>query len=513
MHRQRESIIACAAALVSGTLITLFLTIQTGIGSAQGPGLDARIAEACSQCHQLPTPDVLPKSEWRDKINTMFHLANLELLGKYGRPIWDLDPPQVANFFIERAPEELKALPWRSAGVSPKLKFEHSRLSGGSMIIERPGGANVQLHDLFKDIPGPELVVCDMLSGWVSWTDPKDPSMGLQPIVQLKNPCHSELVDLDQDGKKDLLISELGDPLPSDAEFGSVALLRRTNDRQFEVIRLTPNIGRVADARPADFDGDGDLDVVVGEFGWRKLGSIRYLENVSSKPSDLKFEMRQIDPRHGTIHVPVVDLNGDGRPDFIALISQEFETVVAFVNQGSGEFTAEDIYVGPHPHWGSSGIEPLDFDGDGDLDVLMTNGDTLDDMKLRQYHGISWMENTGKFPFTRHEIDFYYGVHRAEAGDLDGDGDLDLAACSFLPDLPDERLKALTLSGLVWYEQTSPGKFVGHPVVDGIRCDFPTLELGDLDGDGRLDIMVANLMGTPRPDGSEPALVEIFRQK
>jgi hypothetical protein len=305
----------------------------------------------------------------------------------------------------------------------------------------------------------------------------------------------------------------LGDPLPSDAEFGSVALLRQTSGRQFEVIRLTPNIGRVADARPADFDGDGDLDIVVGEFGWRKLGSIRFLENVSQKPSDLKFEMRQIDPRHGTIHVPVVDLNGDGRPDFIALISQEFETVVAFLNQGNGEFTAEDIYVGPHPHWGSSGIEPLDFDGDGDLDVLMTNGDTLDDMKLRQYHGISWLENTGEFPFTRHPIDFYYGVHRAEAGDLDGDGDLDLAACSFLPDLPDERLKALNLSGLVWYEQTSPGKFVGHPVVDGIRCDFPTLELGDLDGDGRLDIMVANLMGTPRADGSEPALVEIFRQK
>jgi hypothetical protein len=511
--RRERAFLGASATICLLSWVFFFPTPRAEHESGQPDDLGARIAQACSQCHMLPPPALLPKHQWRDKVNTMFHLANLELLGKYGRPIWDLDPPQVANYYIERAPTELTAEPWRSAGVSPKLNFERRFLSGGSMVVERPGGANVQLYDIFEDIPGPELIVCDMLSGWVSWTDPKDPEMGLQPIAHLKHPCRSELVDLDQDGKMDLLIAELGDPLPSDAELGSVALLRRLEGREFEVVRLTPNMGRVADARAADFDGDGDLDIVVAEFGWRKLGSIRYLENVSQRPSDLRFEMRQLDPRHGTIHVPIVDLNNDGKPDFIALISQEFETVVAFLNKGNGEFDVEEIYVAPHPHWGSSGIEVLDFDGDGDLDVLMTNGDTLDDMELRQHHGISWLENKGTFPFTRHEIDFYYGVHRAVAGDLDGDGDLDIVACSFLPDLPDERLEALSLSGIVWYEQVEPGKFVGRPIVEGIRCDFPTLVLGDFDGDNRLDIIVANLMGTPRADGSEPALVESFRRK
>lgn len=443
----------------------------------------------------------------------MFHLANLELLGKYGRPIWDLDPPAVAAYFTARAPEQLNAPPWGPAPVSARVRFDRRQLEGGSMLVERPGGANVQLHDVFDDSPGPELIVCDMLSGWVSWTNPRDPNGRLNPIAQLKNPCHSELVDLDGDGQMDLLIAELGDPLPSDAEFGSVALLRRTGPRQFEVKRLTPNIGRVADARAADFDGDGDLDIVVAEFGWRKLGSVIYLENVSRHPSELKFEPRVVDPRHGAIHVPIVDLNGDGRPDFLALISQEFETVVAYINQGNGEFGIEEIYTAPHPHWGSSGIEPLDFDGDGDIDILMTNGDTLDDMKIRDYHGISWLENRGSYPFVRHEIGRYYGVHRAEAGDLDGDGDLDIVACSFLPDLPDEELRRLGLSGLVWFEQVAKGKFEKRTIVERLRCDFPTLDLGDFDGDGRLDIMIANLMGTPRADGSEPPLVEIFRQR
>lgn len=488
----------------------LALTAVKGPESSAESDLEKQISTACSQCHKLPPPDIMARSEWPQKVEAMFHIANLELLGKYGRPIWDLDPPDVIDYFASRAPEVLPDTPWGPAPISQKVKFKRTLIEGGATLVDRPGAANVQLWDLMPDIPGPELVVCDMLSGWVSWTDPDDPSVGLQPIAQLKNPCHSEMVDLDQDGQLDLVIAELGDPLPSDAEFGSVALLHRTGNRDFEVVRLTENMGRVADARPADFDQDGDIDLLVIEFGWRKLGSIRYFEN-RSEGGRLNFVGKVIDPRNGSIHGPILDLNGDNLPDFVVLISQEHETVVAFTNKGKGEFQVDEIWAAPHPHWGSSGIEPVDFDGDGDLDILMTNGDTLDDMKIKEYHGIGWLENKGSFPYTYHRIDSYPGVHRAEAGDLDGDGDLDFVASSFLPELGDERHDKLQLSGLVWYEQTSKLKFTKHFLVK-TRCDFPTLDLGDVDGDKRLDVMIGNLMGTPRADGSEPALVEIFQQ-
>ena len=98
------------------------------------------------------------------------------------------------------------------------------------------------------------------------------------------------------------------------------------------------------------------------------------------------------------------------------------------------------------PAWGSSGIQVVDFDKDGDPDVLMTNGDTFDDMLPKPYHGIQWLENRGTFPFTAHTLATLAGVLRAQAVDLDGDGDLDVVACALLP--ADARVAQPAGSGL-----------------------------------------------------------------
>jgi hypothetical protein len=118
----------------------------------------------------------------------------------------------------------------------------------------------------------------------------------------------------------------------------------------------------------------------------------------------------------------------------------------------------------PTPAWGSSGIELVDLDGDGDLDVLVTNGDMLDDFRLKPYHGIRWLENRGGFPFVPHDLANLPGAHRARAVDLDGDGDLDIVACAFV-EFKAEGTPISTVAAfpsLVWLEQTSPGTFVRH---------------------------------------------------
>ena len=148
-----------------------------------------------------------------------------------------------------------------------------------------------------------------------------------------------------------------------------------------------------------DFNGDGKPDLLVGAFGWRSTGFIGLLANRTESYAQPSFETARLDERTGTIHVVPTDLNKDGRLDFVALISQQHETVVAYLNNGAG-FAQETLYTAPHPNWGSSGMQLVDFDRDGDLDVLVTNGDSFDDFLLKPYHGIQWLENEGRYPYT-----------------------------------------------------------------------------------------------------------------
>ena len=144
--------------------------------------------------------------------------------------------------------------------------------------------------------------------------------------------------------------------------------------------------------RAADFGGDGDLDVLVAEFGWRLTGRVLLLEQQSFQAGRFQFKTHVVDERHGASHVPIVDLDGDGRLDFVALISQEHETVVTFTNSGRNSFRADAIYSAPDPSYGSTAIQLADLDADGDVDVLLTNGDSFDSHILKPEHSLQWLE-------------------------------------------------------------------------------------------------------------------------
>src|SRR5262249_32109537 len=154
----------------------------------------------------------------------------------------------------------------------------------------------------------------------------------------------------------------------------------------------------------------------------------------------------------------------DGKPDFVALIAQEHEAVVAFLNEGGGRFRAETLYAAPHPAYGSSGIQLVDLNRDGKLDVLYTNGDVLDAPHLlKPYHSVQGRDTRPadwkKPPSVHHPIGGMYGVHRAVAADLRGDGRPDVVAVSYLPPEHFPQREPLKLDSVVLFEQVAPGKF------------------------------------------------------
>jgi hypothetical protein len=448
----------------------------------------------CSQCHAYPQPDIFPRTAWKAEIEQAFRFFQ-----ESGRTMQAPTVEEVVRHYEEGAPVEL-ALPdlVRASGPGPV----HWERMGCPVLPQAPvpGIANVNLVHLF-DERRLDVLACDMRAGLVLALSPYAREAAEWKVLgHVPNPAHAEVVDLDGDGIKDILVANLGSQEPTDQRCGSVVWLRGNANGGFTPITLLDKVGRVADVQAADFRGIGKLDLVVAVFGWRHTGEVIYLENQTTDWSHPVFVPHVLDDRHGAIHVPVGDINGDGRPDFVALISQEHETIEAFLNDGNGRFRKETIYKGPHPAYGSTGIQLVDLNGDGKLDVLYTNGDSFDKPHiLRPYHGIQWLENRGQFPFVHHPIATMYGVHRAVAADFRGNSKLDIVAVSYLPAQHFPERERRNLDAVIYLEQTTPGQFARHTLETG-SCDHVTCVAGDVFGRGKTDFVTGNLVSAPGRD-------------
>jgi hypothetical protein len=442
-------------------------------------------------CHAYPPPETFPRAAWRLEVKQAYDFFRQSNLAT------DFPSQEaVALYYEHRAPEELplvtKEKPGRPSPVSFRRK-EYDTPGGGST---QPAVSHVNLVHLF-DERRLDVLVCEMRRGQILALQPYTPQPTWRTLYDCGpdggfNPAHAEVVDLDGDGIPDVLVANLGSFLPTDAPCGSVVWLRGRRDGRFEPHTLLDGVGRVADVQAADFRGGGKKDLVVAAFGWRNTGEVLYLENQTTDWDKPRFVPHVVDDRHGAIHVPVGDLDGDGRPDFVALISQEHETVVAFLNQGGGHFRKETVYTAPHPAYASSGIQLVDLNDDGRLDVLYTNGDSLDPPPLlKPYHGIQWLENQGRFPFEHHPLTSMYGVMRAVAVDLTGKAKKDIVAVSFLDADSYPRRRELQLDAVVLLEQVAPGRFVRHSLETG-TCDHFTCVAGDIFHDGRVHLVTGS---------------------
>jgi hypothetical protein len=297
-----------------------------------------------------------------------------------------------------------------------------------------------------------------------SFGPPQKNPFGLDSVVEIAIPSFA---DLDGDGDMDLLVGEYGGVMQYFQNTGSAS------NPQFAAPVKNPFgldiVAGFAVPTFADLDGDGDMDLLVGEYG----GAMQYFQNTGSA-SNPQFAAPQENP-FGLVSTyynsfPVfADLDGDGDMDL--LVGEYYGAMEYFQNTGSA---TNPQFAAPvkNPFGLTSTLELAkadftDLDGDGDLDLL-----------VGEYYGaMQYFQNTGSAsspqfaapqmnPFGLISVQDYA---LPKFADLDGDGDMDLLVGEYYGAMNYFENTSLTGVGIQQFSKSSDDVLFPNPAKDIIR--------------------------------------------
>ena len=237
-----------------------------------------------------------------------------------------------------------------------------------------------------------------------------------------------------------------------------------------------------------DLDGDGDLDLVIGDTG----ANLRYFKNTGTPNVPVWTEdasmFSGIDIGNYDAAPALGDLDGDD--DLDLLVGAGPKTFRCFENTGtatSASWTESTALLNGIPDQPCDYPAPAlgDLDGDGDLDLTL--GAFPWNSQLQYYENIG----SATEPEWSQDWSMYQGMttsalNRPTLGDLDGDGDLDLTIAGWNGGWP--------ATGLLYYYQNEgttacPAWMRCDVMFQGINPGAQlSAGLADLDDDGDLDL-------------------------
>jgi FG-GAP-like repeat len=312
---------------------------------------------------------------------------------------------------------------------------------------------------------------------WVHLTskdgDLPSPNSGTQQTASL-------VLDIDKDGVNDFVVTER-------TAAPAAVWYRRTKSGWTRYVIESEALHIEAGGAFADIDGDGDPDIVFG--GDWKSSEVWWWENPYPDFNPKTPWKRHVIKNAGaTQHHDELfaDLDGDGKPELVFWNQGADTLYLAHIPENprqAGPWPLTEIF---HSASKSEGLAAADVDGDGRLDIV---------------GGGRWFRNDGGDKFTPYVIDDSMRDARAAAGQLVKGGRPEVV---FVVGDGVSRLK--------WYEAKSdprnPSSWVAHDLLGHDVIHGHSLRLGDIDGDGNLDIFCAEMgkwtESAAQPDNPHP---------
>jgi hypothetical protein len=461
----------------------LFLSfgILASVQAASIPFAQARslATNICSQCHLFTEPNLLDKATWRDQVQPLMRkimgLAAIErdpspnarLLLREWDAIWN-------DYYQVAAPEKMPPQDPRPPILPDLTLFK----------VEDPhyGITNSFASLVYIDTNAHQVYIGNAISKSIDVLDSKGHLLSSSPV-------DSTLVHLLK-RPEGWIGTQIGFVPPNDLPLGRITLYDKKENRFEKRSDLITNLVRPVHTAVAPLAESGQDDLVVCSFG-NVAGTLSWY----SPQGAGKYLEHNLFERPGSLISRIIDVDHDGKPDIVVLTAQAKEGIFLYRNLGHGEFAERPLIQQP-PVWGYVYFEFADFNGDGYPDILTANGD-LGDFACppKKYHGIRIYLNDGNWNFKESWFYPLNGAFKAVAADFDGDGDLDIAAISYFPDYdksPEESFVYLENQGLKGGLSFKP-----HTFPDSARGRWLTMDVGDLDGDGDLDIVLGGAYLVP----------------
>lgn len=266
--------------------------------------------------------------------------------------------------------------------------------------------------------------------------------------------------DLNGDGIDDIVAAT--------ASGGDVSVYLSTGPDTFAPAVVLNEAGLNSEKLICLSDIDGDLDIDVVGVAAANLSDVRTWLNDGA--GNFSVGQTILDTMADCFGVTMGDINGDDSPD---LLVRGLEDVRVLLNDGFGVFGAPTVFAAPNGG-GAGGIAAINIDGD-DYDDVAVAARTANVIRILKSDGASLVEvQSIGAPLTPYDV---------EAGDMDGDGDIDLVSAS-----------RDSGAAIRVYLNDGSGVFsIGVTAAIGGLSE--SLELVDLDADSDLDVVAASLMG------------------